>query len=604
LRFTGSLKTCTNDDYIVSKKEEIVNEVAGKIEEYESANSTFFDEINSYSDLFTIKRPPKKVGTFSRPRTPETFRAVNALGTMMYRMITAQDPFFSCVSMDPANSESSLYKIEKTIQMQLRISQYKRYLLKALMQTALMGVSVVEEAFEWVTVNQLGRRIPLTNFIPRSLLQVGFDRNAFDIDKSDWLYTNDRITPYALRRMAENDAGGGIWSRGDIQKAIDEKGGETTNTHVLDRIATEGSDTSESNAVSGHMELSMYYGKLDTMNDGVEYVCGLVNRKHLVRFHENKDQSGHRNFRIGRWIEWELMPIGPGIGKLLSGHQKSIDANRAKVETGITFNNLNMWLKDRGAGINSQAFKLIPLRIIEGDGINSIKPLETTGVGIVQGLKLDEILKQEFRVASGATDTLQAIMTNGTLGEVSIAQNEAVRNISVKAELIAESFSRQHLEQMHTNNYSCVGEKFVISGTKKPTIVYPEDLKVDVDFVITMSTDKNFRPERNKDLVQVAQILTSIRNNELSEVAKPFVMELAKGMDVDPKAVEQAYQTQAANQQAMMEQAAMQAIQKMLVQMAKEQGKAQPVEQPGGTAAVPVSGPDVEGSVNQPVEAM
>ena len=585
----------------MAKKDLIITEIVEKATDYETNMSGFYDEINEYSDLFLVKKPAKKANQFSRPRTPETFRAVNALGTMMFRMITAQDPFFSAVSVDPANSEVDLYKIEKTMQSQIKQSQYKRYLLKALMQVPLMGTSIVEETFQWVTINPFGRKLPITNFTPRSLLQVGFDRNTFDIDCSDWLYTTDRTTRYALESMAANDAGGGVWFKGEIQDAVADKTAETTIPQIINRLSDAGLNPDQQ---SGHMELLMYHGKLNTMNDGIEYICGLVNRKYLVRFHENKDQSGRRNFRVARWIEWELLSQGIGLGKLLSGHQKAIDSNRQKVETGITFNNLNMWLKDRGAGINAQAFKLIPLKIIEGDGTNGVKPLETSGVGIVQGLKLDEILKQEFRVASGATDTLQAIMTDsGTLGEVSIAQNEAVRNISVKAELIAESFSRQHLEQTHINNYSCVGEKFVISGTNGPITIYPKDLAVDVDFVITMSTDKNFRPARAKDLAAGIQMLTSIRNDGISAIAKPVVLEWARTLDIDPKLMEAAYQEQEQKQQQMMEQAAMRAMQKFALQQQEQQlkadGKAQPVQEPGGTASIPVSGPDVAGSINQ-----
>ena len=584
----------------MSKKQEIIDEVRMKMEDYESNMDTFHAEVNEYSDLFTMKRPAKKSNSFSRPRTPETFRAVNALGTMMYRMITAQDPFFSTVAMDMNISQSSLYKVDKTMQMQLRVQQYKRYLLKALMQTTLNGTSFVEENFKWVTLNPLGRKIPITTFTPRSCLQVGFDRNCFDIDDSPFFYTCDRIDKYRLRTLARQDAGGSIWSKGDIEDAIAAKEEETTNSYVVNRLSKDGLSDSETSLDTPHMELTMYYGTLDCMNDDIWYVCGIINRKYLVRFHDNKDQSGKKNFRIGRWVEWELNPLAMGLGKLLAGHQKSIDANRQKVETGITFNNLNMWLKDRNSGINSQSFKLIPLKIIEGDGTNGVKPLETSGVGIVQGLKLDEILKQEFRAASGATDTLQAIMTDGgTLGEVTIAQNEAVRNVSVKAELIAESLSRDHLAQQHINNYTCVGDKFVVSGKDGPIVVYPSDLNVDVDFEITMSTDKNFRPNRTKGLGEITQILTSIRNNGSSRIAKPFIMELARSLDVDPASVEAAFQEQEEQEAAMMEQAAMGAIAKM--QENAMAGKAVVPGEAGGTAQIPVRGQDAQGSVNVPM---
>jgi hypothetical protein len=192
-------------------------------------------------------------------------------------------------------------------------------------------------------------------------------------------------------------------------------------------------------------------------------------------------------------------------------------------------------------------------------------------------------------------------MTDGTATEVSIAQNEAVRNISVKAEIIAESLMRKHLEQAHINNYSNVAEPFVISGTNGPVTVYPTDLAVDVDFVVKITTDKDFRPQRSKDLIQALQIMTSIRNNGDSKIAKPFYIELAKALDVSPTLVEQAYDEMEQERQQGMQQAAM-------LQMAQMQAKAGEANgatpQQGGVTSVPVSGPDVAGSVNQEIPSV
>ena len=593
----------------MSNKQLIIDEIVNKISDWEGSMSGFLEECNEWSDLFTIKKPKKKANQFSRPRTPETFRAVNALGTMMYRMLTSQDPFFETVPMDLTNPSPDLYKVQKTLETQVRIAETKRHLLKSLMQTTLMGTTIVEEPFEWMKLNPMGRKMPVTKFVPRSLLQIGFDRNTYDIEKSDWLYTTDKITKYGLKRLAETDATGGTWSKGDINDAISAKGEESTNQYITDRRGSEGYSDTESQTDINQMEMVMFYGKLDTLNDGIEYICGLVNRKYLVRFHANKDQTGRRPFRVAKWIEWELMPHGLGIGRLLASHQRSIDANRQKVETGITFNNMHMMMLDRGAGINKNDFKIMPLKVIESDGTNGLKPIETSGVGIVHGLKLDEILKQEFRAASGATDTLQAIMTDGgTLGEVSIAQNEAVRNISVKAEIIAESLMRKHLEQCHINNYSNVSEPFVISGTQGPVVVYPTDLAVDVDFIVKITTDKDFRPQRTKDMIQVLQVMTSIRNSGDDELAKPIYKELFRSMDINPDMIDQIYAKKAEERQQGMQQA-------MMVQIAQAQAQQAEAQAKGGTggaeaapgentATIPVRGPDVSGSVNQEVPSV
>jgi len=51
--------------------------------------------------------------------------------------------------------------------------------------------------------------------------------------------------------------------------------------------------------------------------------------------------------------------------------------------------------------------------------------------------------------------------------------------------------------------------------------IFPEDMAYDLDFKVKIVTDKDFRPNRLKMLIQAIQIFTSIRN----ELPPNFTME-------------------------------------------------------------------------------
>jgi hypothetical protein len=70
--------------------------------------------------------------------------------------------------------------------------------------------------------------------------------------------------------------------------------------------------------------------------------------------------------------------------------------------------------------------------------------------------------------------------------------------------------------------------------------VFPNDIAQDAQVMIKIVTDKDFRPQRNKDLLQFLQTVTSIRtaNPQLGQVnLLPFIGEFARSIGIDPKTV-------------------------------------------------------------------
>ena len=524
---------------IMSKTQSIIDEMRNKIEDYESNMSTWLDESNSFADLYRIKPPNKKKNTYSNPRLPEMHRAVEALTTTTVRMMTTHDPYFETRLMDFDVPDENVYLVQKTLEAQLKISNYKLQLTKGMRSLITFGTVFVEEPFQMKQINPFGRKMPVTGFLPRSIIQMGFDRSALDIMNGSWKYTNDLISKGKLLELSKNDAmAESSWVEKAVNNAIEDKD-DQVNQFLRSRITRNGYNVTI-NEYTMPYELVTYYGKLDSMNDNVEYVCGLVNRKHLVRFIANADQSGMGNFRVAKWIDFEADPLGYGLGRLLGRTHRSMDANRQKTQDLLSFGAYNIWLKSNMAGINASDMVLRPNKIIGADDMNGLKQLVTDTSAAVNALKLEEMQKQDFRNASGATDTLQAAVTEATASEVAITQNEAMRRLSVYVENVAEPMVREHIEKCHNNNRMNLAEPFIIGTDYGPKTVYPKDLNIDVDIAIKIVTDKDFRPKRLEQLVKMIELASSIRQENPDKYrisTLPLYREIARGLDVNPDSI-------------------------------------------------------------------
>lgn len=529
-----------------NKSKLIVDEIMSKVSEDYADMTNFMSAYNGWADLYRIKKPGLVKGemAFSNPRLTEFHRAAETLATMMYRMSTAQEPFFDTIAMEYEPSPDVLFDklnaIEAAQRTQLEAMDFNAKLLRAYRSLVIFGTVFVEENYKLIGASPFGRQIPVTNFQPRSMLQVSFDRSALDLDEADWIAVDDLYSPAGLMALARDaDKLGQPWDKEELDKAAKEKQDvKEINEHVRNRLVRNGY-TSPEQMLSRKL-LTYYRGKLDTLDDGLEYVAAVVNGRHLVRFHANDFQHGLRNIRIAKWIDFELEPRGLGLGDLYAMKHREMDANRRRTIDGAAFSTYSMWKLLRGGGVDVNDLKIAPFNIVEMDDINALQPMQGDTAGPQIGLKLDEIQKQEFRAATGATDTLQAIVTEATASEVSLAQNEAVRRISVVSEHAANSLIRKHLRVQHYNNVQYIKEPINVNWNGNPKYVYPVDLQLDVDFKLKIVTDKDFRPKRTETLVQVLQILTSIRNEHPEKYqisVLPIVMELAKALGVPPSQI-------------------------------------------------------------------
>lgn len=520
-----------------STEKKVIDEISEKASDYENKMTQFMSECVEWADLYKVKPPARKDKTFSNPRQTEFFRAANAVGTLTYRMMTAADPFFMAQPVDINPDYDALETLTHTWKTQIKYAKYRPALLRACHFAPVFGTVIAQLDYRVIGVSQFGRRVPVTMMIPRVLDQIMFDRGTMSIDEADWVATADVTSAVALKRLAqEADELGTPWNPKALAAAAEGKEeGNTINDNVKQRLLRSG--FSQDDALKSKKELLMYYGKLDALNDGMEYVCALVNRKYLVRFHANTFQHGKRPFVVGKWQDFDTA-LGYGMGQLLGNSHRAMDANRQKAQDLLSFGAYNMWKRRRNT-VADEVFVARPLQILDVDNMDDIMPLSPDMRGAEGILRLDEILKAEFRAASGASDTLQAIANEATSATASaLSQNEGLRAASVHAEMLADPLVREYLEINHANNLQNIRAPFNINKAGVASRVYPMDLRMDVDIEAKVTTDKDFRPQRLDKLIQTLQILVSTKSQHPDQMqisVLPLVKEIAYCLEVNPQ---------------------------------------------------------------------
>lgn len=518
-------------------------EIKEKVDYWHSRLVAQLYRFNTYADFWRLVKPPRSgsLDGFANPQVTETTRATEAIATFLHRALTSAQPNFQLLSHNPMVSQDQLYKSESVLEWQKQVTQYPRKLLKALRSCSLMGTVACEEPF---VSNK--PYFEATDFIPRSLLQIAFDPLCIDISQSGWHAAIDFVTEDMLVELGQKMPD--VWDQKAIQSVIDsaKQYGNMT-PEVISRLAAAGYYSFSGGPVTANVShvfyMVTYYGPLkdNPLPDGQEWVVTTINDLHIIRAHPSPYKR--RPFVFAHLNEFELEPYGYGVGRIAESLQPEINSNRGRMHDTITFSLFNMWIATRMANIKTSQLRIKPWGVVETDDAEGLKPIRPQLEGVNFGVILEKLMKDEFRATTGATDNLQALVTEATATESSIAQSEAVRRLSVMAEIIAEPLVREHLSKCHENNQTFLDQPFWIANTgpdQAPQRVFPNDIAQDAQVIIKIVTDKDFRPQRNKDLLQFLQTVTSIRtaNPQLGQVnLLPFIGEFARSIGIDPKTV-------------------------------------------------------------------
>jgi len=516
-------------------------EVKEKVDFWHSKLESRLLRFNSMANFYRLLKPTRSAdfSGFSNPQVTETTRATEAIATFIYRALTSAQPNFQFLSKNPMVTQEMLWQAESVVEWQKTVTNYNRKLMRGCRSAALFGTLPFEEP--WVVNSPY---YEATDFCPLSLLQFAFDPLCFDITLSPWHAKIDYVTEGQLRTMARQMPD--VWDPQAIEEAVQaSQNMKNLSSEVLARMTAAGYQTysgSGGSNVSHVYQLITYYGPLKDDPSGRDWCIGTINDLKTVRLHTSEYKR--RPFNVGYMAEFEMEPYAYGVGSIAEQTQPEMNSNQGRIHDVITFSLFNQWLIDRSANIKASQLRIKPWGGIEVDGNveTAIKALRPQIEGATVGMNLQDRMEQRFRATTGASDSLQAIVTQATATESSIAQTEAVRLLSVRAELFSESVLREHISKMHENNQTFLDQPFsiAVTGQPKPMRIFPSDLAIDVEVATKIVTDKDFRPQRNKDLLQFLQVVTSIRNQnpQMGQVnLEPFVEEFARGVGMNPKNV-------------------------------------------------------------------
>jgi hypothetical protein len=525
---------------LASKEKQILEEVVTKYRDFESRNmAKIANVVRQGSELYLVSEPSRKKGAFSNPRLTEFHRAANALATMVFRMHTAHDPFWSMQLLGFPDDYAQVETIRETIETQLLVSKFKKNHLRGLRYCAVDGSVVFQEDYSIVNRSASGLPIPVTHYRPRRIDQIAYDDGAMEIESADWVATADLISVSELKALKRDEVKlGKVWIPAALDAAISmEEDVNTMDEQLKSRLERSGLERA---TINKKREVILYYGRLDAMNDGMDYVVGIINRRLIVRFHANNKQHGKRQFRFGNWIDWDRAR-GYGLTELFSRTHTSMDANMQKMQDAASFDAYSMWAYRSGA-VDLNDAEIAPFAMIPVEDKESLWRLESNSQGLVGPLKLQDMMIHNFRTASLANDTLQGIASDGTATASALAQNESLRAIGVIGEILADDLVRDHIGIMHANNQSHIDEAFELNVKGTPRLAYPRDFRLSADFRIRVASDKDSDPTTRRALLELLQVVSSTKTTDptLSKLAsRPIIHRLLNDYGINPSEVDQ-----------------------------------------------------------------
>lgn len=522
----------------------IRDEIMDKLKTWESRMGTFFKGYAIASDSWRIKPSNAMEGrpkTLFNSKSGETHRAVETLCTLWQRMLTASDPNFEATKrgLNPDGTqitEEDLFATTAVLEEQQRASGFKRKLLRSLRSMALMGVTVVEKPFVSLPYGHDRKNIEFTDWVFRPMYRTGFDTSVYDIKQSDYIFFIDFCSKWMLRNLASQDTD--FWDIAVVEQHIKDyaNGAPQGKTDIYSRVVASRARAGYTDQDASIYENLNYHGRLDPENPViqayaesiglevdpkyVDWSVGLLDGESVCKFHMTQYGDWRTRADVLSYKDFEDEPLSYGVGQLGRKLQRTQDILESLADDKVTFDILNMFKVGKYSGYDTKQFVLEPLKMLEMEDVTQMMPLVGDPNTLKQALEMLAIRREDLRNIVGAPTNLQGEQNGGSATEAVISQKEAIRSGGVHAELLGETL-RDHLEICHVNNLNYLDEPIWVglTGNRAPRLMDKNLLPINVGFKIKIVTDKDFRPEEIKNLIQTLQIFTSVRQMLPQEIA-------------------------------------------------------------------------------------
>lgn len=547
--------------------DKIKDEIMDKVVTWENRFSFVFKNYFIATDSWRI-RPDRErrrgAKTLFNSKSGETHRATETIATAWHRMLMGASPWFepTKIGLTPDGrepTEEDLFAAQHVLLSQQRASRFSRKALRSLRSTALMGACIAELPYVSLPYGGATKHIEFTDWVHRPIIRTGFDTTVSDVYDSDYVFFIDFFSKWGLRNQSSLDVDS--WDEGIVERHIAEfaKGVPSSRTEIYTRVQ-------QSRARAGYTDLDAevfetigYHGRLDPnpVIDAfaesigldidpkfIDWSVSLLDSTDLARFQMTQYGDWRTRAKVLTFKDFEDEPIPYGIGQLGRKLQRMMDVSESLIDDKATFDVLNMWKIGKFSGYDTKQWIAEPMKAIELEDINQLAPLVGDPRVLQQMLNLIGIRREDFREVTGAKTNLQGQITKATATESAIAQNEAIRNIGVHAEILADTF-REYLEISHVNNLNYLDEPIWVAKTGKVAtrLIDKNKLPLNIGFIVKMVTDKDFRPDELQNIIQALQILSSGRNFFPVEVmvnaSRTLVAELFRKLGKDPALLNQ-----------------------------------------------------------------
>lgn len=548
--------------------DKINSEVMDKVDQWDNQMSPMFGEYEEYTDSWRIQssKQSNRPKALFNSKSGETHRAVETRSTLQFRMLTGQDPFYYAQGegLDDNGNEVSqiqLQAVEQVIRKQLQFIRFKEKLDRSLRSRELFGTMIVECPWTSFPYGDGSKQFEGTDFIHRSLITTGFNPFVFDLQTGDYIIPIDYPSITMLRNWAKNDPVN--WNLTEVERIFRENSDNVSSSTVKDgkafsRVMARKSRAGYSVMSPNVRELVNYHGRLDADNPAIQkywestgrqddpsmcdFSTSILDESGVVKFHATPFRRWQHLFKMSHTKLFEMEPLGYGVGKIGRKRQRELDATESRANDLLMFSLLSMWKIGKYAGVDVSKLQIKPWNFVELENIDQLEPLRPQIEALAHAINVQGTWKQDFRASNQATDNMQGLATGGTATESSIIQNASMMSGGKDSEITAESFLGDFLATCHINNVYFMDNGFWVKtmGSPKPFYVDKTTLPFNVGFVLKLSTDKEYRPQRVNNIMEALKVSTHVNNLIPSSlnVVEPLYQELFRALEMNLRLLE------------------------------------------------------------------
>ena len=523
------------------------DEAMDKYKTWESRMDDFFAKYLVICDSWRIKPSRALKGnpkTLFKSKSGETHRAVETIATVWQRMLTSLDPYFETVAMGLKEdgteyNEDDLFLTSNVLLEQQQELQFKRKFLRTLRSLAMIGVAIAETPF----ISK--RNIEYTDWKFRSMIRSGFDTTVCDIQDSSFVFFIDFLSKWELRDMAKQNEE--FWNKSLVESHIIEfeKGTPSGKTGAYQRLLNSRNRAGYADTNAEIYEVINYHGRLDSENSViqafaesikldydpnlVDWSMAILDGNDVGKFHLTQYGDWRTRASVLTYKEFEDEPFPYGVGELGRKLQRMMDIAESLTDDKAVFDILNMWKVGMNSSKDIKQFVAEPLKTIELEDVSQMMPLVGDPRVLAQMVSLIGMRREDFRNIVSAKTNLQGQITGASATESGLSQTEALRDLGVHAENNGDVL-RQYLKVSHVNNVNYLDIPIWTgwTGKRPPSFVDKTRLPINVGFKLKVVTDKDFRPEDTRNIIEALRIFASIQNYFSPEVSINAVKQLAK----------------------------------------------------------------------------